>query len=117
MTIKELWPIDEIENQGLRLPAAAGELVPHYRCGKLFRDDYSSVAAPRDADDCIQIRPTPFRFKAGDNVTFDSMKARGNTSAAVKQLEKGPMWTSGKIIMVDICEEGTDYAAYESYKH
>ena len=45
------------------------------------------------------------------------MKARGNTSAAVKQLEKGPMWTSGKIIMVDICEEGTDYAAYESYKH
>ena len=64
-TIKYFWPIDEIENQGLRLPAAAGELVPHYKCGKPFRDDYSSVAAPRDADDCIRLGRLRFDSKRG----------------------------------------------------
>jgi len=65
-TVDYLWPIFEIEEQGLPLPAAAGDLVPRYKCKKLFYDGYQAVAAPDDVDNAIQIRPTSFRFKVGD---------------------------------------------------
>eukprot|EP00984_Skeletonema_dohrnii_P002526 scaffold876_cov92-Skeletonema_dohrnii-CCMP3373.AAC.1 len=112
-TVSYRWPIFELEEQNFPLPSAAVDLVPHYKCNKLFDDGYPSVAAPYDNNDCIQSRPSTFRFKVGDSVTINSMKARGNTAAAANHLRRNAEWTDGKIILADVCEEGLDYAVYE----
>eukprot|EP00984_Skeletonema_dohrnii_P030095 scaffold21232_cov57-Skeletonema_dohrnii-CCMP3373.AAC.1 len=112
-TVSYRWPIFELEEQNFPLPSAAVDLVPHYKCNKLFDDGYPSVAAPYDNNDCIQSRPSTFRFKVGDSVTINSMKAQGNTAAAANHLRRNAEWTDGKIILVDVCEEGLDYAVYE----
>jgi hypothetical protein len=103
-SVSRFWPIDEIEKQGFPLPAAAGDQVPHYRCDKLFVNEYPCIAAPNDHDNFIRRRPTSFRFKVGDSVTFNSMRARGKTAAAVNHLlRSAAAWTNGKIILVDVC--------------
>ena len=113
-SVNMCWPLVEIEEQGLPLPGTPEDQVPHYKCNKLFVGNYPCVAAPHDDDDTIRRRPTSFRLKVGDNVTFNSIRAWGNTTAAENQLRRRePLWTEGKIILVDVCEEGLDYAAYE----
>jgi len=112
-SVSYLWPIEENDFLQGFLPATASDVVPHYECNMLFGGDYPSVTAPHDDDDYIQRKPTSFRFKVGDNVTFNSMKARGNTAAAANHLRRNAEWSDGKIASVDLCEEGLDYAVYE----
>eukprot|EP00985_Skeletonema_marinoi_P006234 scaffold2699_cov140-Skeletonema_marinoi.AAC.8 len=112
-SVSYLWPIEENDFLQGFLPATASDVVPHYECKMLFGDDYQSVTAPHDDDDYIQRKPTSFRFKVGDSVTFNSMKARGNTAAAANHLRRNAEWSDGKITSVDLCEEGLDYAVYE----
>ena len=76
-SVGSLWPIEKIEEQGLPLPADAEYKVPHYRCDKLFEDDYPCVAAPNDDDDTIRRRPTSFRLKVGDKESRLIRSGRG----------------------------------------
>eukprot|EP00984_Skeletonema_dohrnii_P030927 scaffold22810_cov103-Skeletonema_dohrnii-CCMP3373.AAC.1 len=112
-SVSYLWPIEENDFLQGFLPATASDVVPHYECKMLFGGDYPTVTAPHDDDDYIQLKPTSFRFKVGDRVTFNSMKARGNTAAAANHLRRNAEWSDGKITSVDLCEEGLDYAVYE----
>eukprot|EP00986_Skeletonema_menzelii_P017188 scaffold18116_cov126-Skeletonema_menzelii.AAC.1 len=110
------WPIGEFEVKGIPLPAAAVDRVPHYKCEKLLKDGYGPPCVPalKDCDSFIRRKPASFRFEVGDTVTFNSMRAWGNTAAASNQLQRCALeWTEGKIILVDVCEEGVDYAVYE----
>ena len=112
-SVCKLWPIDLIRNHSLTLPAAAADEVPHYYCDQVLSDNHPFLSAPSDFDSTIQKRPTSFRFKVGDNVTFNSLKAEGNTRAAENYLHRAATWTDGKIILVDVCEENLNYAVYE----
>ena len=108
-TVTSFWPIFHIEE--FDPPAAAADYIPHYKCDLLLEGGFATP--PSDSDGCVQKRPTSFRFKVGDNVTFNSMKADGDTQAAENYLQRTGGWTDGKITLVDVCEENLSYAVYK----
>jgi hypothetical protein len=112
-TVDDLWPIGELKS----LPSSAEDMVPHYRCSKEFDDESENdrVAAPADTDNCIKSRPTSFRLKVGDDVTFNTAMAGGNSAAASNYLRRNSetSWIRGKVTNVDRCAAGRSYASYE----
>ncbi len=108
--VAALWPIFHIAE--FDRPMSARDDVPQYKCDAILESGF--ITPPNDGDDFVQKRPSSFRFNVGDNVTFNSYNAWGNTGAAANHLRRQKdEWTNGKIVSVDICKANLSYAVYE----
>ena len=109
------WGVDvfDIDEPRYNLPSNAVDFMSHYKCAKVFNNGGYDFNVASDNDRLIRVKPTSFRFKVGDAVTINSKKASGGSTAAKNNLQRNDTWTEGKIILVDVCEEGLVYAAYE----